>query len=86
MGIHHKSDKREHAGQPWEPVRAIASHKVFYLRRIEFETEMGTSRQGQRGLAVSEAFPDTEKANLQANAKKHANLKQGTYALPQPIA
>ena len=33
-GIHHKSNREEHAGQLWEPVRAIHSNKMFCLKQL----------------------------------------------------
>ena len=35
LGINHKSDREEHAGQLWEPVRAIHSNKMFCLKQLE---------------------------------------------------
>ena len=34
-GIHHKSNREEHAGQLWEPVRAFHSNKMFCFKRLE---------------------------------------------------
>ena len=35
LGINHKSDREEHAGQLWEPVQALHSNKHFCLRQLE---------------------------------------------------
>ena len=51
-GFHHKNTKSEVAGDLWDPVRSIAPHKQYCLKKLE----------GLPAFAVfTEAYPDTRK-------------------------
>ena len=68
VGITHRSDQQSHRGQLWEPVRAIASNKVYRLRILEENMAAASGAPGLadppqlRELVFTKAYPETRSA------------------------